>query len=246
MAKNCSESAEWLDERKLLWPTAPERFSPKATPYLKPLRGIRAVTWSVYGTLLTISEGRLLFLHPDKLCMEVALEKTIHEFNMWYSMSRKPGAPWEYMYQQYKLLIEANELAASPRSGEASEVDAAHIWQVLIERLGKKEFTWDENLYGDIAAFSEKVAFYFHSALQAVGPAPNLLLALKHVRRAGLVQGIIADGQCFTLVQLARALANQGPGPMVTELFTKGCVNLSFQFGVRQPAASLFEASLAR
>src|SRR5947207_11420204 len=46
---------------------------------LKPLAGIKAVTWGVYGTLLTISEGRLLFLHPDPLCMEVALDKTRSE-----------------------------------------------------------------------------------------------------------------------------------------------------------------------
>src|SRR5262245_33254890 len=139
MPKSILEYAGWLDERKLLWPQVPELVPPKATPYLKRLHGIRAVTWSVYGTLLRISEGRLLFMHPDALCMEVALDKTIHEFNMWNSMSRKPGAPWEYMFQQYKGLVETGQLAASRRSGEAPEIDAAHVWQVLIERLGKKD-----------------------------------------------------------------------------------------------------------
>jgi len=246
MAKFLQEYAQWLDDRKLLWPAAPQPVLPKATPYLKPLAGIRAVTWGVYGTLLTISDGRLLFLHPDPLCMEVALDKTIHEFNMWHSMSRKPGAPWEYMFQQYKGLVEASRLAASPRSGEEPEVDSAHIWQVLVERLGKKDFDWDEDFYGDIEQFSEKVALFFHAALQGVGAAPHALAALKHVRKAGCEQGLVADGQCFTLVQLSRALESQGTVRALSRLFTNGCVSLSFQFGVRQPAATLFEACLAQ
>ncbi len=246
MAKSLPEYIEWLDERKLLWPVAPRPVPPKATPYLKPLRGIRAVTWDVYGTLLTISEGRLLFLHPDPLGMEVALDKTIHEFNMWNSMSRKPGAPWEYMFQQYKRLIESSQLAASPRPGEAPEIDSARLWETLIERLGKKEFAWNEDFYGNIEEFSEKVAWFFHSALQGAAAAPNALAALEHVRAADREQGLVGDGQCFTLEQLARALRSQGPDPELPNLFTNGCVMLSYQYGVRQPSATLFEASLER
>jgi hypothetical protein len=246
MVKSLEEYADWLDGRDLLWPAAPQPVRPKATPYLKPLAGIKAVTWGAYGTLRNISEGQLLFLHPDPLCMEVALDKTIREFAMWHSMSRKPGAPWEYMFQQYKGLVEGNQLAGSPRAGESTEIDAAHIWSVLIERLGKKDFSWDEDLLGEIDEFSEKVAFFFHTALQGTGAGGNALSALKHVRKAGLAQGLVGDGQCFTLVQLARGLRSQGPVPPLSKLFTRGCVSLSFQFGVRQPAATLFEACLAR
>jgi hypothetical protein len=178
--------------------------------------------------------------------MEVALDKTISEFAMWHSMSRKPGAPWEYMLQQYKGLVETNQLAASPRAGESREVDAAHLWRVLIERLGKKEFSWDEDLLGEIDQFSEKVAFFFHAALQGTGAGANALSALRHVRKAGLAQGLVGDGQCFTLTQLSRALRAQGPVRPLAKLFSRGCVSLSFQFGVRQPAATLFEACLAR
>ncbi len=246
MARSLQEYAAWLDDRELLWPQPPQPVPPKATPFLKPLEDVRAVTWGIYGTLLTVSGGRLLLVHPDPLCMEVALDKTIHEFNMWNSMSRKPGAPWEYMLQQYKGLVEANQLAGSPQPGEASEVDLAHIWQVLIERLGKKDFSWDEAFYGDAGEFSEKVAWFFHAALQGTGAAPHALVALEHVHDAGLAQGLVGDGQCFTLVELVRALQSQGTAPALTELFTRGCVSLSFQFGVRQPAVTLFEACLER
>ena len=253
MPKTLEEYTRWLDERKLLWPTAPAPAAPKATPYLKPLGGIRAVTWGVYGTLLTLAEGRLLFLHPDPLCMEVALDKTIHEFNMWNSMSRKPGAPWEYMFYQYKRLVDDRLLAASPIPREAPEIDAAGVWQVLIERLGKKEFSWDESFYGEIEEFSEKVAWFFHRALQGAAAAPQAVTALKHVKKAGCAQGLIGDGQCFTLVQLTRALAKQEQGEpgvlapgSVANVFNRNSAFLSCDYGVRQPAASLFEACLAR
>jgi FMN phosphatase YigB (HAD superfamily) len=248
MPASLEEYTDRLDERRLLWPTVIEPVRPKATPYLKPMTGIRAVTWGIYGTLLTIAEGRLHLLHPEILCMEVALDKTIHEFNMWHSMSRKPGAPWEYMYQQYKRLVEDARLAASPQAGEAPEVDSAEIWQVLIERLGKKEFSWDEDYYGPIEEFCKKVAWFFHRSLQGVRSGPNALLALEHVRSIGLAQGLIGDGQCFTLVQLGRALAQVSASrlPSLGKLLTKGCVSLSYNQGVRQPAASLFKPVLER
>lgn len=246
MPKSLAEYADWLDERQLLWPAAPAPLHPKATPFLKPFPEIRAVTWGGYGTLLSISGGRLMFLDPDPLVMEVALDKTIREFNMWNSMSRKPGAPWEYMFHQYKSLVEANELAASPKPGEAPEIDSAHVWEVLVERLTKKDFEWDTELYGDLSELSEKVAWFFHSALQGSAAQPNALAALKHVRAGGFEQGIVADGQCFTLMQLARNLAVQGKVPPLNKVFTRGCVSLSFQFGVRQPAVTLFEACLKK
>ena len=264
MPKSLEEYTQWLNERKLLWPVAPAPVAPKATPYLKPLDDIRAVTWGVYGTLLTLAEGRMMFLHPDPLCMEVALDKTIHEFNMWNSMSRKPGAPWEYMFYQYKRLVEDRQLAASPRPGEAPEVNAAGVWQVLIERLGKKDFSWDEAFFGGIEELSEKVAWFFHAALQGVAAAPHALAALQHVRQAGCAQGVIGDGQCFTLVQLAQALTGPGAqsspnGPsspndratsdksaVLAKLFNRNSMFLSFDSGVRQPATSLFETCLAR
>ncbi|MGQ0636882.1 MAG: HAD family hydrolase [Planctomycetaceae bacterium] len=245
MAKSLFEYADWLDERDLLWPQAPEPTAPRATPFLLPLADVRAVTWSVYGVLLLSLDGRLEPLVPDALRMEVALEKTIHEFHMWHSMSRKPGAPWEYMLQQYRRLIENEKLAGSRHKGEAPEVNLARVWRVLIERLQQKDYAWDEDLYGDLDEFSEKVAYYFHSCLQGMQAAPNALLALQSVREAGCEQGIIADGQAFTLVQLNRALRSQGDVPALNRLFTRGGVSLSYDIGCRQPAASLFKACLA-
>ncbi|MSR56332.1 MAG: HAD family hydrolase [Planctomycetaceae bacterium] len=245
MSKTLLEYADWLDERNLLWPAAPQPVPAKATPYLPPLPEVRAVTWSVYGTLLLIADGRLLPSIAEPIRMEVALEKTIHEFNMWNSMYRKPGAPWEYMLQQFRSLVEIQRLTGAARKGEAAEVNLPRVWRTLIERLQHKDYAWDEDELGDIDEFSEKVAYFFQSCLQGLQAAPNARAALAHIRRSGCRQGLVADGQVFTLTQILRALRRGVKTPSLTKLFSPGCVSLSYQFGVRQPAESLFEACLA-
>ena len=67
---------------------------------------VRAVLWTVYGTLLSIPpHGELLFQHPQDFVQEMALEKTISEFKMWGSMSRKPGQPADYMREIYRKAV---------------------------------------------------------------------------------------------------------------------------------------------
>jgi hypothetical protein len=247
MPKNLLEYADWLEERNLLWPAAPEPEPVKATPFLEPMPRIRAVTWNVYGTLLLIADGKLQPIVSDPMRMEVALEKTIHEFNMWNSMTRKAGAPWEYLLHQFKTLVEEQQLVGTGGAihrGEVPEVDLGRIWRTLIERLLHKEYTWDSGQFGDLDEFSEKVAYFYQSCLQGVQAAPNAVKALLRVRKVGCLQGLIADGQCFTLVQLLRGLWAQGKTPTLSQLFTSGCVSLSYEIGARQPAPSLFEACL--
>jgi FMN phosphatase YigB (HAD superfamily) len=244
MSKSLLEYAAWLDDQKLLWPAAPKVTPAKAAPALKPLAGIKAVTWGVYGTLISIADGRLAHQHPQQIRMQVALEKTIEQFNMWNSMSRKPGAPWEYMLTQYNNLVEERRLSGSPKPGELSEINSADVWRKIVERLGKKEYQYNEEFFGDVPELGEKIAYFFHSMLQGVSAAPQALDALRAVTKAGLKQGLIGDGQCFTFVQLLRSLQKQGPVASLTELVTPGCMVFSFQTSTRQPSKLLLETAL--
>ena len=243
MPKSLAEYADWLSERNLRWPTAPRRDPVNAAAYVKPLSGIKAVAWDVYGTLLRITDGELLFQHPQQMRMEVALDKTVQEFKMWNSMSRKPGAPWEYMLQLYTRAYDDLRMAGSGRKGDLTEVDAAKLWRKVLEKLEKNEYEYDASFYGDLDDLGAKIAFYFHSSLQGVEAAADALPALTAVKNAGLPQGIIADGQCFTLVQLLRGLESQGTLP---PLFDPELVTLSYQEGVRKPSKSLYLTALER
>ena len=246
MAKSLLEYAEWLAERNLRWPAAPKLESAKATPYLKPLSGIKAVTWNVYGTLLRISDGDLLFQHPQPIRMEIALDKTIQEFNMWNSMTRKPGKPWEYMQQKYLHVFDELKMASSGRKGDITEVNSAHIWKKLLSMLDKKDYEYDVELYGDLDEFSEKVAFFFHCSLQGVEASNGALSAVLAIQSAGLRQALLADAQPFTLVQLTRALQDQGAIPRKEPLFSPSLNTFSYVEGVRKPSKTLFLRAVDR
>ena len=173
MPQTLTEFAEWLDGQDHTWPVPPPVQPVEATPFAEPIDGIAAVTWSVYGTVLRISDGCLYLDHPQQFRMQVAMEKTIKAFNMWQSMSRKSGAPWEYLYDQYSDCLAIKQMAGTGRTGDLIHVSATDLWEVLIERLVQNEYEIDEAFYGDAEQFAQKVAFFFHQALQGVEAAAD-------------------------------------------------------------------------
>lgn len=246
MPKSLQEYLAWLDQRsELIWPRPPAPQPLKATPYLKPLPGIRAVVWSVYGTLLRIDGGRLQHLHPQRLRMQIALEKTIEEFHMWQSMSRKPGAPWEYMLQQYQRVLVTEMHKPSKRRGEQREIDSMAIWAKLIDRLIRNEYRYDAGFYGELGDLAEKVAYFFHANLQGVAATENAVDMLRQIASAGVRQGILDDGQSFTPAQLLRAFRQQAPLHGLGEVISANAITLSADLQVRKPSAGIFTQGFA-
>ena len=244
MPKSLDEYAEWLSNRDLLWPMPPAPVAAKATPYLKPLPNIRGVVWNLYGTLLTISEGQLLHRHPQQLPMQIALDKTIKEFNMWNSMSRKPGAPWEYFLHKYDETVDRFAMGGTKKRGQAPEVNSTEIWRTMIGRLQQKDYQFDASFYGSLDDFCEKVAYFFHSCLQGTAAAPGASQALEAVSESGRTQGLLSDAQSFSYTQMLRALRLQGKLRAPENLFAPNCLALSYRVGFRKPSQVLFDTSV--
>src|SRR5215471_21643718 len=209
MPLSLEQYAAYLDTRDLPWPAPPEVDRPRVKPHLVRLPQVRAVTWNVYGTLLAISGGDLVFQHPNDFVMNVALDKTVQEFRMWASMSRKPGQPADYMKIIYEQVLDEQRLA--PPGEKHPEVAADRLWESIIKKLFQKDYQFDASFYGSLNEYSRKVAYFFHASLQGTCCYPGAAAALRHVAGAGLAQGLCADGQCFTTVQLQRGLAAQEP-----------------------------------
>jgi FMN phosphatase YigB (HAD superfamily) len=239
MPLSLAEYADLLDSRKLMWPKVPAVKPVSATPSAKLLPGIRAVLWDVYGTLLRVSDGRFTLFPDEEARLQIALDKTIHEFNMWNHMYRKPGPPWQSIIGLYKNTIERQAMQAAAR-GDFTEVNLVHTWGALIMKLFEKEYSYDEGQYGDLDEFSEKVAYFFHSCLQATEARSGAALAMSDIAASGLTQGFLSDGQSFTLVQTLRALSKQGELPPLYQLFRPQSLILSYDTGVRKPSKSLF------
>ena len=198
-------ATSYLPTRGLPWPVAPTPDPPKARPHLARLP-VKAVMWNVYGTLLSIPAGELQFEHPLDFVMDAALDKTIQEFKMWGSMSRKPGKPAEYMKELYTRALTQLRLTGG------GEAPSERVWEDIVKKLLQKDYQIDVATYGAMNEFVQKVAYFFHASIQGTGGYPGAAEAVRAVAEAGLVQGLLADGQCFTPVADHQGVPRPGPG----------------------------------
>jgi FMN phosphatase YigB (HAD superfamily) len=244
MPLTLEQYADYLDSRDLSWPAPPQPLLVKARAHVRLMPEVRAVTWNVYGTLLAISSGELVFEHPTKFVMETALEKTVQEFKMWGSMSRKPGQPSEYMGQIYDRVLNEQKMAPSP--GEKHpEFHADKLWEAILKKLLQKEYKFDAGFFGSLNEYSRKIAYFFHASLQGTRCQEGAARAVEHIQSCGALQGLIADAQCFTLVQLQRGLRAQGFAGAVDDVFPAELRALSHEQRGRKPSERLFKHFLA-
>src|SRR5262245_4368117 len=244
MPLTLEQYADFLTTRDLVWPVPPAPQPVKARPQHDLLPCIRLVSWNIYGTLLSISTGGLLFEHPQKLIMDVALDKTVQEFKMWSSMSRKPGQPAEYMGQLYQRALDEQRLAPAAGGEKHPELYAEKIWDNIFKKLLQKDYKFDAGFYGSANEYVRKIAYFFHASLQGTALYPGAVHAIESLTTFGLAQGLLADAQCFTLVQLQRGLAASN-GPKVDQAFPTTLRSLSCEVGGRKPSERLFKHFLA-
>ena len=117
--------------------------------------------------------------------MNVALDKTIHEFKMWGSMSRKPGQPSEYLREIYKKTLDEQRLAPAP--DRYPEIPTEKVWEGILKKLFQKDYKFDAGFFGSLNEYAKKVAYFFHASLQGTGAYPNAAAALT--RAAGGTPG---------------------------------------------------------
>jgi FMN phosphatase YigB (HAD superfamily) len=240
MPLTLDQYATYLDSRALPWPAAPEVAAPRAKPHLVRIPELRAVLWNVYGTLLCINQGELLLEHPTAFIMDTALDKTIQEFKMWDSMSRKPGQPSAYLKSIYKEVVQDQALRSK------GEVSVDKVWEAILKKLLQKDYKFDTGFFGALNEFSAKIAYFFHASLQATTCYAGAAQALRTVSEAGLEQGLLADGQCFTMLQLRRGLAEQDADINLDGLVSRDLRVFSHEVGAKKPSDLLFDRVLEK
>ncbi len=232
----------YLDGRGLPWPTAPEPDPPRAKPSLKKLP-IRAVMWNVYGTLLAIPGGELAFEHSMDFVTDAALDKTIQEFKMWGSMSRKPGAPSAYMKELYTKALAHLRMTGAMPGEKFPEVQSEKVWEDIVRKLMQKDYQIDVATYGAMDEFTKKIAYFFHASIQGTGVYPGAAEALRLVADGGTRQGLLADGQSFTPAQLLRALRKEDSTFDLAATVPADLRVISGEKRAKKPSETLFRAA---
>ena len=102
----------------------------------------------------------------------------------------------------------------------------------------------DTSFFGALNEYSAKIAYFFHTCLQATACYAGTVEGLRAVSEAGLEQGLLADGQCFTVGQLQRCLKQQDSEFEIDPFFPPGLRVISADKRVRKPSDTLFKAAL--
>lgn len=243
MPLSLDQYSDFLETRDVIWPAPPAPMPVKARPHLTRLPEVRAVLWTAYGTLVNITEGELKFWVENELMINVALDKTITEFKMWQSMSRKPGQPAEYMRELYRKAYDEQRLLPS-KNEKHPETLAERVWEGLVKKLMLKEYKFDASFFGSLNEYSKKIAFFFHTSMQGVGCYPAAAPTLRELSQRGIVQGLLADGQCFTPTQLRKGLRQQESEFDLDEIVPLPYRFLSADCKARKPSETLFGRAL--
>ncbi|AWM38588.1 hypothetical protein GobsT_32340 [Gemmata obscuriglobus] len=229
------------DRPDLPWPPAPKVDAPKAKPSLTAMP-VKCVFWTVYGTLVSVPTGDIQFEHEKDFITAAALEKVIKEFKMWNSMSRKPGAPSEYMRELFNKAFSTLRLTGG--GGEKfPEVQTERIWDDIVKKLQQKEYTFDAMQYGTLAEYVKKIAYFYHASIQGAGAYPGAADALTQLAARGVAQGLLADGQCFTAAQLERCVRQQNPDFELRAVIPAAMQIVSSDRKARKPSDTLFKAA---
>src|SRR5262249_53936731 len=134
---------------------------------------------------------------------DAAFEKVIKEFKMWNSMSRKPGAPSAYMRELFTRAL------ANLKIHGGGDAKSEMVWDDIIKKLMQKEYSFDIGTYGALDEYAKKIAYFYHASIQGAGAYPGAAETLTGFKNRKVMQGILADGQTFTPVQLQHCLRKQ-------------------------------------
>jgi FMN phosphatase YigB (HAD superfamily) len=160
-------------------------------------------------------------------------------------MTRKPGQPAKYLGQIYADVLAKLRIAPSVGGDKYPEICADKLWEEILKKLLQKDYQFDAGFYGSLNEFSRKVAYFFHASLQGAVAFPKVAEALRQVSENGRAQGILANGQCFTLAQLQRALTAQDPWARLERLLDPELCILSYEQRVRKPSERIYRHLLA-
>jgi putative hydrolase of the HAD superfamily len=192
-------------------------------PILRPIPGIRAVLFDLYGTLF-VSEAGDIALGADS---SAAGEGAARELAALLKRHRVAGSP-EALGAAFRKAVAAEHAA---RSGEDPypEIVAERIWSAL---LGIPE------------AEALLFAAAWEAATNKVAPMPGAAGVLRRLRSAGFVLGIVSNAQAYTPPLFSILL-----GATIEEFgFDPELIRFSWREGVGKPSGRLFDsvrASLA-
>jgi putative hydrolase of the HAD superfamily len=197
---------------------------------LRPVAGIRAVLFDVYGTLLVSGTG-------DIGVLEKAQTNTLLRDAL-----KGAGVPCDAKRagrEGDKLLLEAiqEEHASLRENGvEHPEVDIYSMWKNVLAKLREMKLVTD-----DVPGTTvRQLAVEYECRVNPVWPAPGVRDVLERLHERGIVQGIVSNAQFYTPL-LFNALLGDSPDHLG---FDPALCVWSYMLREAKPSRRLFERAL--
>ncbi len=200
-------------------------------PRVRPLDGIKAVLFDVYGTLLVSAAGDVgSGAAPDSRAVAEALDAAS------FSVLSPSTGPRGVVLLDHGIR-RAHE-AARRQGVDVPEVDIEAVWSEVLGTLASEGLiTGSPN-----PALVRQLAVEYECRVNPTWPMPDMAVVLADLRKAGLVLGIVSNAQFFTPL-VFEALH---PGGLPALGVDADLCLWSWKLGVAKPSPRLFEHALRR
>lgn len=189
----------------------------------------KVIFWDVYGTLVAAERGDLDSLIRREAELRTAFERTVKNFSLSIAPAR--------LHDLFLRSIQAEREERRAEGIAHPEVRIDEIWFKLLEKLQPDAPTI--NFAREVALFFERQA----NPKQFQPRAYDVLTALQNRR---LCQGIIANAQFHTPIELSTLLRHESSGAVCTyqSVFDPRLVFFSFELGAAKPDTAAFRPAI--
>lgn len=210
------------------------------------LSGIRVVLWDVYGTLCGVELGDLEKTLEDDERLLAAAKAIIGEFSLQEPLKRmRPDQLCEITLRDlYRQMIEDSHLRSLATGVEYPEVVIEQIWLAILQVCVENGLAPPENEPPLHTAY--RWAYFFDWSVQRNYLYRGVGATLSRLKQAGLIQGIISNGQFYTPLQLRRLLREDldKSDLELEEYFSEPLVLFSYEMGFSKPNPRVFSRAL--
>jgi len=209
------------------------------------LKGIRAVIFDVYGTLVNYWRPGFESRERREALLTEAFSEITERFAMREVLSKMNPAepPADTLKNFYHGLIALNYEKASGGGAEFPETRVEEVWSLIVTMLKRNGYDAAANApKGGAADFARYLAYTYNYVSMGRALYPGAAGALKRLKADNIVLGILADGQFYTPLDLTLLLREQSGGDIddCDELFDPDLTFFSYQYGFAKPSEVLY------
>ncbi|MFV2069309.1 MAG: HAD family hydrolase [Pirellulales bacterium] len=205
-------------------------------PRLRPLPGLKAVLFDVYGPLVVSASGEvgtaLLASRDGAFCA------ALREVGLELAESGSAAAAGPQGVDILIHTIEQFQQELREAGIEHPEVEIREVWRRTLERLVDAGRLPPEALRAD----RQRLAVEYESRVNPCWPMPHALECLGRLRQLGMRLGIVSNAQFYTLELLPLLLGQS----LVSLNIDPGLQYYSFHHGQAKPGRFLFDRATAR